>query len=136
MIDRPRLAALADVLIPAGDGMPAAGEAGVAGPLLDEVLAARPDLAAPLAQVLDATAGEDPRAAVTRLQAEDEAAFDVLATAVAGAYFLSPDVCRRLGYPGQARRPVDEEAPDADLDRLVDEVAGRGPIYRPTPRGR
>jgi len=132
MIDRAALTALADVLIPADAGMPAASEAGVAGALLDEVLAARPDLADPLARVLESAAGEDAPTAVARLQADDTAAFDVLATVVAGAYFLSPDVCRRLGYPGQRPVPVDAE-PDRELDVLVAEVVSRGPIYRPTP---
>ena len=45
---RAQLGAIADELIPAGSGMPSASEAGVAGEFLDEVLAARPDLAAPL----------------------------------------------------------------------------------------
>ena len=45
---RAQLAAIADQLIPAGSGMPSASEADVHGRFLDEVLAARPDLAAPL----------------------------------------------------------------------------------------
>jgi hypothetical protein len=134
VIDREVLAALADVLIPAGDGMPAASEAGVASALLDEVLAARPDLAEPLARVLEAVAGDDPGATLARLQAEDDAEFDLLATVVAGAYFLSPDVCRRLGYPGHRPLPVDQQPPDEELEALVAEVVSRGPIHRPTPR--
>jgi hypothetical protein len=43
--DRLKLAALADVLIPAGNEMPSASQAGVADSWLDAVLAARPDLA-------------------------------------------------------------------------------------------
>ena len=82
--------------------------------------------------MLDSCGGEDAATAVARLQAEDEAAFDVLATAVAGAYFLSPDVCRRLNYPGQRSVPVDDAAPDPDFDALVADVVERGPIYRPT----
>jgi hypothetical protein len=44
--ERTLLAALADVLIPAGNGMPSASQAGVADLWLDAVLAARPDLGA------------------------------------------------------------------------------------------
>ena len=54
--------ALADVLIPATDAMPAASQAGSAEKWLDRALAARPDLVAPLAAVLDAAAGRDPEA--------------------------------------------------------------------------
>ena len=53
--------ALADVLIPATDAMPAASEAGSAEKWLDRALAARPDLVEPLAAVLDAAAGGIPR---------------------------------------------------------------------------
>ena len=50
---RAQLGAIADELIPAGSGMPSASEAGVAGEFLDEVLVARPDLAAPLEVALE-----------------------------------------------------------------------------------
>ena len=61
--------ALADVLIPATDAMPAASEAGSAEKWLDRALAARPDLVAPLAALLDEAAGGIPKrrcAACTR----------------------------------------------------------------------
>ena len=53
-LDRERLGALADVLIPAAEGMPSASEAGVHRAGLDRVLAARPDLEPVLARVLAA----------------------------------------------------------------------------------
>src|SRR5678815_4764931 len=63
--------ALADVLIPATDDMPAASQAGSAEKWLDRALAARPDLVAPLAALLDEAAGRDPEAEVRRLHAEN-----------------------------------------------------------------
>jgi hypothetical protein len=45
---RATFAGLADILIPAADGMPSASEAGAAGRWLDAVLVARPDLTEPL----------------------------------------------------------------------------------------
>ena len=51
---RATLASLADVLIPAGAGMPSASEAGVAGKWLDEFLDARPELGEHLVRILDA----------------------------------------------------------------------------------
>jgi len=132
--DRATLAALADVLIPAGQGAPSASEAGAAGPWLDEVLRLRPDLGEPLAAILAAARGAEPAAAVAGLQAEQPAAFDALAAVVAGAYFLHPEVSRAIGYPGQQRRPiVPEEPPDFEQDGLLASVLARGPIYRPTP---
>ena len=50
--ERVALRTIADVLIPAGDGMPAAADVGVADHLLDRVLRFRPDLVAPLRAAL------------------------------------------------------------------------------------
>jgi hypothetical protein len=68
---RAQLAAIADQLIPAGSGMPSASEADVQGRFLDEVLAARPDLAAPLEAVLEGVAGLAPGAAIAQLRESD-----------------------------------------------------------------
>src|SRR4051794_21690712 len=50
--ERATFAALADVLVPAAEGMPAASAVDIAGTGLDRVLRARPDLEAPLARIL------------------------------------------------------------------------------------
>jgi len=130
--ERSALAALADVLIPAGDGFPSASAAEVAGVGLDQVLAACPDLAAGLHDVLGKTVGHDPHAAVERLRTEDAPAFAVLAEVVSGAYFLNLEVRRAIGYDGQGPRPIDPR-PDYLEDGLLESVIRRGPIYRPTP---
>jgi hypothetical protein len=128
-IDRDTLAGLADALIPEADGMPSASQAGATGALLDEVLAVRGDLEEPLAQLTAVARGADPAAEVERLEAEDPALFEALTTAVAGGYFLSPDVRERLGYPGQQAKPLED-----DFDQeLLQPVIDRGPIFRPTP---
>jgi hypothetical protein len=129
-IDRETLAGLADALIPAGDGMPAASEAGATGPLLDEVLRVRGDLEEPLAAITTAAAGKDPAAEVERLKAEEPELFEALTTAIAGGYFMSEDVRQRLGYPGQQALELKD-----DLDpSLLQPVVDRGRIYRPTPQ--
>jgi hypothetical protein len=128
------LAAVADVLIPKGDGMPSASEAGVAARWLDEVLRLRPDFGPPLAAVLDSIKGIDAGAAVARLRAEDPAGFGILAEVVAGGYFLNPQVRSAIGYPGQQSVPiVHEEPPDYEQDGLIASVIARGRVYRPTP---
>jgi hypothetical protein len=135
--DRETLAALADVLIPAADGMPAASDAGVTGEWLDEVLRVRGDLEPPLQSLLERARGLDPAAEVERLEREEPEAFEALATAVAGAYFLNPEVRRLIGYPGQEARPiVPEDPPDYEQDDLLASVVDRGPIFRPTPESR
>jgi hypothetical protein len=133
-IDRERLAALADALIPAGAGMPSATEAGAAGEWLDAVLAARPDLAVPLGGLAAATAGMDPAEAIAALPTRDPAAWAAFTTAVPAAYFMNPDVRDRLGYPGQQAVPIDPDAsPDYLEDGLLDSVKARAPVYRSTP---
>jgi hypothetical protein len=126
--------AIADLLIPSGDGMPSATEAGVPMKWLDEVLRARPDFGPPLVTVLDGARGTEPADAVAHLRASDPAGFGVLAEVVAGAYFLNPQVRKAIGYNGQQQVPiVAESPPDYEQDGLLASVVSRGPIYRPTP---
>jgi hypothetical protein len=130
---RAPLGAIADQLIPAGSGMPSASEAGVSGQFLDEVLAARPDLAAPLDAALasvDGLSGED---ALASLRADPDG-WGVLTAVVPAAYFLNPAMRAAIGYPGLEARPIDPDAaPDYLADGLLDSVVARGPVYRPTP---
>jgi hypothetical protein len=129
---RAQLAAIADQLIPAGSGMPSASEAEVHGRFLDEVLAARPDLAVPLETVLEDVAGLAPGAAIAQLRETD--GWGVLTAVVPGAYFLNPATREALGYPGLERRPIDPDAaPDYEEDGLLESVIMRGPVYRATP---
>jgi hypothetical protein len=128
---RAQLGAIADELIPAGSGMPSASEAGVGGRYLDEVLAARPDLAEPLEAALASVEGsDDPIGALRR----DAGAWGVITAVVPAAYFLNPDMRAAIGYPGLEARPIDPDAaPDYLDDGLLDSVVSRGPVYRPTP---
>ncbi len=131
---RATLAALADVLVPEAEGMPAASQVDVQGKWVDRVLKVRPDLAAELARVLGTARGREPVAEVERLQHEDAGGFAVLALAVTGAYYLHPRIRKLIGYPGQKKNPPYPDEADYYLrDGLVDPVTARGPIYRPTP---
>jgi hypothetical protein len=133
-LDRARLGELADALIPAGDGMPSATEAGAVGEWLDAVLTARPDLAVPLGGLAASTAGLAPAEAIAALPTRDPGAWAAFTTAVPAAYFMNPDVRARLGYPGQEAVPIDPDAaPDYLEDGLLDSVRSRPRVYRPTP---
>jgi hypothetical protein len=132
--ERALFAALADQMIPAGDGHPSASDAGVAGEGLDAVLTARPDLIDGLKSVLQTAQGREPAAVVADLRAHDPAAFGILAEVVPGAYFMNPVVQQAIGYLGQTPRPIDPH-PDYLDDGLLDSVIRRGPVYRPTPGG-
>lgn len=131
---RPTLMALADVILPAGDQMPAASEADADGAWLDRVLSVRADLGPTLTRVLEAAAGRDPVAEVQRLRTEDPEGLLALATTVAGAYYLNPRIRLLHGYPGQAPSLPEPGESNHDLrDGLLEPVMSRGPIYRPTP---
>ncbi|MDA0349840.1 MAG: hypothetical protein O3C43_14315 [Verrucomicrobia bacterium] len=132
--DRELLAALADVLIPAGDGFPSASQAGVAHKLLDTVIESRPDLVKGLQAILKAAVGRNPVEFMNELRANDEAAYGILTELVPGAYFLNEQVRARLKYDGQSPRPIDPRADCLD-DNLLQSVIDRGPVFRPTPTG-
>lgn len=123
---------LADELIPPASGHLSASRANDGGAWLDAVLAARPDLGAPLKAILAGANDGDAAAVVGKMQADDQPAFGVLAEVAAGAYFMNPDVRKSLGYGGQGPQPIDPK-PDYLDDGLLDSVISRGPIYRPTP---
>lgn len=127
------LAGLADVLIPAGDGMPSASAAAVAEQGLDQVLAAVPSLGPSLANVLDRVEGREPADVVASLARTDPAAYGILTEVVAAAYFMNSAVREAVGYAGQGPTPLDPRV-DYMEDGLLESVIKRGPIYRPTPK--
>jgi hypothetical protein len=129
--ERQTLAALADVLIPAASGMPAATEAKAHEKWLDRALAARPDLEPALRRVLEAAAGRDPAAEAERLHADDAEGFQALSALVAGAYFMNLKVRKRIGYTGQGNRaPFSDEAEYDLRDGLLDPVLERGARHK------
>jgi hypothetical protein len=112
-VDRDAFAAIADQLIPAADGMPAASAVGVHRDLLDRVLAARPDLRAGLVAAL----------AALSVDGQDPAARAKVAYVAAGAYYLAPEVRELLQYRTSDPAPVRADAyPDYIADGLLDHV--------------
>ena len=127
------LATLADILIPACDGMPSASAAAVAESGLDQVLAAVPSLGPSLETVLVGAKGREPTELIASLAHTDPAAYGVLTEVVTAAYFMNPDVRKAVGYTGQGPSPLDPRV-DYMEDGLLESVIKRGPIYRPTPK--
>ena len=125
---RSELARVADVLIPAGDDMPSASDAGVSRHLLDAVHELRPDLAAGLERALALTLTEpDPAEALERLLRTDPDAHRALVTTVAGGYYLSADVRERLGWHSEQGRDLGsagypQYVADGLLDHLMEEA--------------
>jgi hypothetical protein len=131
---RRTFAALADVLIPAGEGMPAASEVDVGGKWLDRALRARPDLETTLERVLADAEGRDPSGETRRLHAEDAEGFAALAHLAAGAYTMHAKVRKRLGYPGQKSNPPFPDEAEYYLEEgLLDPVLALAPFGRQIP---
>jgi hypothetical protein len=127
------LAGLADVLIPAADGMPSASAAAVAEEGLNQVLAAVPSLEAGLADVLAKAKGREPAEVIANLARTDPSAYGVLTEVVTAAYFMNPDVRKAVGYTGQGPSPLDPRV-DYMENGLLESVIKRGPIFRSTPK--
>jgi hypothetical protein len=128
-------AAIADVLVPAYRHLPSASAVGIERELLDRVLAVRPDLVEAFVRGIESTLGSSPRQAAETLFHYDPVAFDAVATAASGGYYLDPGVRALLGYPGQENIPNDapRATPDYVTDGTLRRVFDRGPIYVPTP---
>ncbi len=94
-------AALADVVIPPGGGIPSASQAESAGQWLNAALATVPEVSAPLLAVADEAGSEEPAAETARLKASGPLGCDLLCTVFAAAHFLNPAVRRAIGYPGR-----------------------------------
>jgi choline dehydrogenase-like flavoprotein len=121
--ERRRLGELGEVLVPAGNGMPSARQAGVPAEHLDWVLAARPDLIGALRRALAGPEGEGVRW-LCALRSQDKEAHDALVFTVLAAYYHCPRVRELIGYPGQVPRVVTREGfpayvAEGLLDHLV-----------------
>ena len=126
--------ALADVLIPSAEGMPSASEADPVGKWLGRALEARPDLVPELIRVVDEATGLPPEDVVRRLHAEDPAGFKALSALASGAYYMNIKVRKRVGFPGQGKRPPFPDEAEYDLrDGLLDPVLERAAIHRRAP---
>jgi len=124
--------AIADYLIPAFDGMPAFSQADAQGIHTSRVLELRPELLESLTTALAQVPPIDAVSEVAeQLNREQPEVIGLIGLVASSAYYLNPDVRRRLGYPGQLQRPPgDDEA--YDYEDLLQPVIDRGPIFRPT----
>ncbi len=127
--------AIADVLIPAAEGMPAASEVDVHGPVLDRIIGLRPDLAERFFRGIGAIAGLPPETAAVQLNAADPQALAAIGLVASAAYYMQPRVRELIGYPGQEKRPGNpDETPEYVANGMLQQVLDRGPIFKPTPK--
>lgn len=132
---REAFAAVADVLIPEAEGMPAASQVGVQDELLDRILSLRSDIREDFMRGVRFAAGRDPVEAANALNNDDPAALTAIGLAASAAYYMTASVRDLIGYPGQERRPdPDPDAtPEYVANGMLQQVIDRGPIYKPTP---
>jgi hypothetical protein len=128
------LAALADVLIPSAESMPAFSELKEHRTHVERVLFLRPELQADLRRALASDVASLPSETLENLNMEDPQAFGTLGLVASSAYYLDSGVRGLLGYPGQISRPASpNEEHDYLHDDLLQPVIARGPIYREAP---
>lgn len=125
---------VADVLIPANATMPALRDADATGEWLGRACRARADLVDRLGALLDDLDGADLPAALHALHADDRPAFTIVATFVAGTYYMVPAVRKLIGYPGQVRSPAPlEQAADELSDDIFEGALQYTGTYRHAP---
>ena len=134
--DRATFAGIADVLIPAAEGMPSASQVNVHQAVLDRILSLRPDLVENFLRGIRKAAGKDPREAANLLNKEDTPALSAMGLVASAGYYMEPKVRQLIGYPGQEKRPeIDPDATPAYVTNgMLQQVIDRGPIYKPTPK--
>lgn len=133
------LRCIAGHMIPANEvfGVPGADDAiivadmaqsiGRDGPALATLLRSVDEAAGGRLAALDAAARET---LLTRLRAADRAAFAVLESVVARAYYRDDRVLASIGMEARPPFPRGYELPEADWS-LLDPVRQRGPLWRP-----
>lgn len=130
---RERFASLADVLIPAAEGMPSASQAAVPDRWIEDAMGYRPDLVMGLTEALQVAGDLPAEDAIELLNRDHIPAFEALGTLTAGAYFLNPEVRDLIGYPGQVPTPPKDDT-HTYFD-LLENVVARGQVYRDAPAG-
>ena len=133
--DRETFAAIADILIPEAEGMPAASSVGVHEEVLDRILSLRPDLSEAFRRGIAYANGKDATVAAEALNQEDAQALSAIGLIASAGYFMVPRVRDLIGYPGQERRTFDADAtPEYVTNGMLKVVQDRGAIYKPTPK--
>lgn len=122
---------LADILIAEGHGKPPASAIGIGRDLLDRALATLPSFSGPLLDILEEAKDANPETFTRLLHSSRPTDFRVLATVTVGAYYLSPEVRRLIGYPGQAPAPLSTAGtPEYLTNGMLERVYERHPGYR------
>jgi hypothetical protein len=131
---REGLAALADVILPGTDRLPAGREVGAHQDLLDEVLTADPALIGAVVEAGQrALAGSG--LSVDDIEGWEAEVREPTIFALTAAYYMSRHVRRALHYPGPGPNPIALATPDEVCsDDLLEPVRRRGSVYVEAPQ--
>jgi hypothetical protein len=133
---RTGLAAVANLLVPAAHGMPSAGDI-LTEDRLRFVLAARPDLAGPLATALRPELADDVQARLDALARDEPSNLAALQLVIVAGYYTDRRVRELIGYPGQMAIEVKSWLYPPYLEEgLIDAVLARGPVWRDPATGK
>jgi len=94
---RKLIAEIAAVVLPGGDGQPAASEISLERGPIDRVFKSRPDLEAPFIRIMNAYRN-GPEAFLGALAESD---YNLIMTVICAAYLMDEGVKKALYYPGQ-----------------------------------
>lgn len=122
------VASLAECMIPRSPTMPGAVELSLAHAPLDRVVKHRPDLAMALDALPDLAAGESATDYLVRIEEQAPHSYQALLQAVLGAYYMHPEVKRRLGYHGQQAMTLPRGGFGGE--ELVEQVMSSPPRFR------
>jgi hypothetical protein len=129
--DLARLAALAEILIPGTDAMPAPRMIDGFEALLKSAVVACGLSKEEIQSALDKMPAKLDWETVRKYAAQDSAHFESLALIAGGAYLMAPAVLEKLGFPADRRNPAGAmEAADEYETGILEPVINRGPCFR------
>ncbi|WP_375479770.1 hypothetical protein [uncultured Jatrophihabitans sp.] len=124
-----QLRAVARVLIPGDGHSPAANELNDYDELLRRAVDALGPEADALCHALTRLPANVELAVLEGFALDEAAAFDLISTAVAGAYFMSEHVLQSIGYPVGARHAAPHDRAAEELGNgLLDPMLARDPL--------
>lgn len=129
--DLARLTALAEILVPGTDAMPAPGAIDGFEALLTSAIAACGLSQDEIRSALNAMPAKLDWETVRDYSARHSAHFENLAMIASGAYLMAPGVLERLGFPEDRRNPAGAmEAAEEYETGILEPVIKRGPCFR------
>lgn len=130
-LDTTRLRQLSEVLIPSDGNMPCASEIEDLNKWLERAIRSCGYSAQDQRAALDALPDDINWENVKAFSVSNLASFAILSTLVSAAYYMSPPVLAKLGYPEDRRNPADAEEFLQEYETGVfDKMMSRAPHYR------